>query len=236
MSRAGRRMDDPMEYAAVMFDLDGTLLDTIKDIADSMNAVLERRGLPGHPAERYKSFVGDGVETLVRRALPADRRHHRVLAECVEEVVREYAARWDRKTRPYPGVPEMLDALEARGFKLAVLSNKPEEATRLCVERFFGGNRFQAVRGARPGLPRKPDPAGALEIAADLDVEPARWLYLGDTDTDMLTARRAGMVPVGAAWGFRGERELAESGARWIVSHPRELLSVPAGGGPGTGA
>lgn len=214
-----------MKGRAVLFDLDGTLLDTLADIADSMNAALAALGQPAHPVEAYRFFVGDGVEALVRRSAPAHSQDEAFVRRAVGLLRDEYGRRWDRKTRPYPGVPELLAALAGRGVPMAVLSNKPDDFTRMAVERFLPGTPFSAVRGMRPGGPKKPDPSAALDIARGIAVPPAEFVYVGDTDTDMRTARAAGMRPVGALWGFRPEEELRAHGAHGFVSEPRELLA-----------
>ena len=213
-----------MPCQAVLFDLDGTLLDTLEDLAVSMNAVLARHGLPQHDLASYQYHVGDGVENLVRRTLPADRRTSAFIAPCVAEMRAEYSRRWKDKTRPYPGIPELLDALVARSVRLAVLSNKPDEMTRLTVSTLLPRWRFDAVRGERAGIPRKPDPAAALDIAAELGLPAGAFLYLGDTNTDMQTAVAAGMFAVGALWGFRPAEELRASGAQALLAQPLELL------------
>ena len=215
-----------MKYKAVLFDLDGTLLDTLDDLADSMNAVLSAMGLPAHPPEAYKYFVGDGVEELVRRALPVGRRDPRTVTGGVQAMRTEYGRRWADKTRPYDGVEAMLDAVSDRGLPMAVFSNKPDDFTRLTVERLLPRWRFEAVRGARDGVPRKPDPAGAIQIAADLGIPAARFLYLGDTGTDMITAGAAGMYAVGALWGFRTADELRRGGAQALIRHPLDLIEL----------
>lgn len=216
-----------MKYKAVLFDLDGTLLDTLADLADSMNAALAREGMPTHPAEAYRYFVGDGVANLVRRAVPADRRDDRPLGENLAAAMRaEYRRRWDAKTRPYDGVPELLAELARRGLRTAVLSNKPHESTCLCVGKLLAFHRFGAVQGVADGVPLKPDPAGALGIADRLDVAPADFLYVGDTGTDMRTAVAAGMYAVGALWGFRPADELAAAGARKLIERPADLLDL----------
>ncbi len=214
-----------MHLEAVLFDLDGTLLDTLDDLADSANAALRRLGLPQHPVASFKQFIGDGVETLVRRALPPERHDPQTLVRCAELLREEYGRRWADKTRPYEGIPELLDALAARRLPLAVLSNKPQEFTRLCVERLLPRWRFDAVVGAGGALPRKPDPKGALHIASALGISAERILYLGDTNTDMQTAVAAGMYPVGALWGFRTRDELLASGARALAERPADVLS-----------
>ncbi len=213
------------KFKAVVFDLDGTLLDTLRDLALSMNRVLERNGLPVHPEDRYRYFVGDGASTLVRRAVPEDvRNDEEALKRLHRQFLQDYAEHWDSNTRLYPGIEEMLDALESKDLRLAVLSNKPHEFTQLCVKRFLGSWNFDMVLGDRPGVPRKPDPAGAMEIANAFGVVPESCLYLGDTSIDMTTATRAGMFPVGVLWGFRDRQELEESGARAIVAKPQEVL------------
>jgi phosphoglycolate phosphatase len=215
-----------MNYRAVLFDLDGTLLDTLEDLADSVNAALRSLDFPEHPREAYKYFVGDGMEVLVERALPEDHADSATRAECVARLRREYAQRWAVKTRPYAGIPELLDALTARGMAMGVLSNKPDEFTRLCVTRLLSRWEFSAVMGARRTLPRKPDPTGAREMARQMCLAPATFVYLGDTSTDMQTAIAAGMFPVGALWGFRTAEELRASGARSLLEKPLDLLDL----------
>jgi len=213
-----------MEIRAILFDLDGTLADTLADIAFSMNHALAACGLPTHAPEAYRALVGEGVERLVERALPADRLDEReaVLAE----LRAHYTAHMLDRTRPYPGIPELLDGVAERGLPAAVLSNKPQTATRHLVDRLFGRWSFEAVVGPSPGVSHKPDPAGAIAIARQVGIEPARWLYLGDTMTDMKTATAAGMVPVGALWGFRDRDELEAHGARAVVASPPEVLDL----------
>jgi phosphoglycolate phosphatase len=213
-----------MMHSAVIFDLDGTLLDTIDDLADAMNAVLERNGFPLHPVAAYKQFVGDGVEPLVRRALPEDAEGH--VAVCMEEMRVEYGRRCFDKTRPYDGITNLLADLKARQIPMAVLSNKPDEATQRVVDRYFEAGTFAIVRGAREGTPLKPDPRGALEIARDWGLCPAEIVYIGDTNTDMRTAVAAGMTPVGALWGFRSEQELRAHGAAHLCAAPQDVPTL----------
>lgn len=220
MASMNRRFD------AVLFDLDGTLLDTLEDLCDSMNAVLAARGHPTHPLEAYRYFVGDGIAKLVWRTLPEEARDEETVAEAVEEMRTAYRERWNVKSRPYEGVPELLATLRRAELRLVVLSNKPDAFTRLCVEELLDPREFEIVRGALDGVPCKPDPAGAIAIAEELGVAPERFLYLGDTNTDMKTARGAGMYPVGAAWGFRPVEELVESGAEVVIERPSDLVEV----------
>lgn len=209
---------------AVIFDLDGTLVDSLEDIADSMNATLAELGFPIHELDPYRIFVGDGVGMLAFRALPEDHRDPATLSRCVEVMRRRYTQRMHDKTRPYPGIIELLDELGARKVPLAVLSNKVHELTVEIVQHQFGKNRFERILGPKPGIPKKPDPTAALQIATELDLAPEHWLFVGDTSTDMQTAAAAGMTGVGVLWGFRGAEELQAHGASALISHPRELM------------
>jgi phosphoglycolate phosphatase len=222
-----------MAIRLVIFDLDGTLVDTLQDLADSMNAVLAARGHPTHGRDPYRRFVGDGVAELVRRALPPEAADEVTVAECVAEMREEYGRRLTAASRPYPGIEVLLAALRARGLKTAVLSNKPDPATRTLVAMLFPDHRFHAVRGARPGVALKPDPEAASELCAGLGVDPRRTLYVGDTDTDMATGRAAGMVTVGVAWGFRDPDELLRAGAEHLVHRPDQLLALCGEGSGG---
>jgi phosphoglycolate phosphatase len=215
-----------VNYRAVIFDLDGTLLDSLEDLADSMNAVLARQAFPVHAVEKYRYFVGDGIAELVRRVLPVEQRADSLVAENIRWMSAEYEQCWNKKTRPYPGIAELLDALTGAGLNLAVLSNKPDAFTKIMVPALLPGWNFTPILGARPGVPVKPDPQAALEIADQLALLPAEILYLGDTATDMLTANAAGMMAVGVAWGFRTVEELQQSGAKQIIHKPIELLQL----------
>ena len=197
-----------MPFRAVIFDLDGTLLDTLADIGESANAALEQLGYPTHPLDQYRTFVGDGVSVLMQRILPESERDPAMVARGVEAFKEVYGRNWNRRSRPYDGVIEMLDDLVARKIPVAVLSNKPQDFTEQCVREFLPRHSFTAVLGQREGIPTKPDPVGALEIAGNLKLSPAEIVYLGDTSVDMQTASRAGMYAVGAAWGFRSVEEL----------------------------
>jgi phosphoglycolate phosphatase len=162
---------------------------------------------------------------LARRTLPAGQRTDEIVDACVARMLEVYSARATRKTRPYDGIPELLDALAARGIGLAVLSNKPQQPTSEIVGKLLGRWTFAAVFGQRRGVPRKPDPAAAIEIAGKLGLAPGAILYVGDTPTDMATAVAAGMRPLGAGWGFRSEAELCAAGAPAVASHPLDVLA-----------
>jgi phosphoglycolate phosphatase len=214
-----------MNLRAALFDLDGTLLDTIEDLTDSMNAALSSMGFPVLTVDACKTLVGDGLSIFIRRALPEAARGDAESVRRLQETMRaEYRMRCAVKTRPYPGIREMLNGLAARGIPMAVLSNKPHVATLSVVGHYFPDVAFRAVLGARENVPIKPDPAGALEIAALLDVPPEEILYLGDTNTDMQTAVAAGFFGVGALWGFRTAAELRGSGARALAERPEDIL------------
>jgi phosphoglycolate phosphatase len=212
--------------SAVLFDLDGTLLDTLRDIGESMNAALVELGFPPHPLSAYRRFVGDGVGVLARRSLPPAAADAMTVDRCVAVMRRIYTANADVHTHAYTGIPELLDALHARDIALAVLSNKPQDLTDRVIERYFGAHRFAEVAGARSGVPHKPDPIQALAIAQRMVRRPGEFLYVGDTDTDMRTATAAGMVAVGAAWGFRSVDELSATGASYIAQNPLDVLRV----------
>ena len=219
-------MSDSLSYEAVIFDLDGTLLDTLQDLGDAMNRVLARHDFPRHPAASYRKFVGDGARKLVERALPEKMRSEENIESLLREFLDDYRENWARATAPYPGIPELLDGLARRGVRMAVLSNKIHEYTVSCVERFFDISMFEAVLGEREGVPRKPDPAGALEIARRMNVACERIVYVGDTSIDMKTGRRAGMFAVGVSWGFRQPQELEENGAMLVIERPGQLLGL----------
>lgn len=215
-----------MKYQGIIFDLDGTLLDTLEDLGGSMNSVLEKHGFPQHPLEAYKYFVGDGVENLVRRAIPESRRDPSTVDACLAAMKEEYGRRWMQKTHPYPGIPELLDGLTERNLKMAVFSNKQDEFTQVTVNRFLAKWRFEIVAGARPSVPKKPDPKVPMEMARAMDIAPAAMLYAGDTDTDMRTATAAGMHAIGVLWGFRKADELLGSGAMVLASEPSDILQL----------
>jgi phosphoglycolate phosphatase len=214
-----------MKFLAVLFDLDGTLLDTLEDIAASMNAALARNGYPPHPVERYRQYVGGGMDDLARKALPdgCDDETARSLAADMRS---EYSMRWADRTRPYPGIRTLLDGLRDAYIRSAVLSNKPDDFTSKLCTRFFQPADFEIVRGALEGVPKKPDPTAALSIARRMGIEPARFLFLGDSGSDMRMALAAGMHPAAALWGFRSVQELTAAGVKTLLAKPEELLGI----------
>lgn len=207
--------------------MDGTLFDSLTDLGEAMNAVLTARHFPPHPIEAYRYFVGDGMRKLVVRALPTDEKDDpAIVEECLTQMKSEYGHRWHHHSKPYPGISALLDQLQGREIPLCILSNKPAEFTEAVQERYFSNWPFALVRGATAQIPLKPDPAGALAIAAELRIAPEAFLYLGDTAVDMLTANRAGMYAVGCLWGFRERTELEGAGARILLNQPMELLDI----------
>jgi phosphoglycolate phosphatase len=210
-----------------IFDLDGTLLDSLADLAASANEMLAGAGFPVHPEDAYRRFVGDGARVLVERILPPEARDEAVVRECLARYGEIYGRRWDERSRPYEGIPELLDGLERHGVALAVLSNKPQAATERCVARFFPGRSWLRVLGQREGRPKKPAPDGVFEILAAAGVAAEETVYFGDTDTDMRTAAAAGVLPVGVLWGFRDREELERHGAVQILRRPEEFFGGP---------
>ena len=217
-----------MVFKAAIFDLDGTLLDTLEDIADSANAVLRRLGYPQHNLETYRYFVGDGIEKLIQRSLPVERRTDAFVNQCVQAMREEYRERWSNKTRPYEGIPELLNSLQDRDVRMSILSNKPDDFTKMMVRAMLPQWHFEIVCGADTSLPRKPDPTAALHISQDLTIPVQQFVFVGDTRIDMDTAVAAGMYPVGVLWGFRPADELIASGARMLLKEPMDLLELIA--------
>lgn len=204
-----------------VFDLDGTLVDSLRDIAESVNESLELLGLPARAVADYRFLVGEGIPKLCDRALPPT---HVELAPRLAELTRaRYRVRPLRHTRPYAGVAELVARLAAAGVRLAVLSNKPQDMTTHIVARLWPGDVFHLVVGYSEEQLRKPDPTCLLRICQQFDAPPARSWLVGDTAVDVETAKRAGVVSVGVTWGFRPRRELEDAGADHIVDKPEEI-------------
>lgn len=212
---------------AVIFDLDGTLLNTIDDIADSMNSVLERNSFPGFPVERYKEFVGNGVEMLIKRVVPSDKQEDSALIkQLIHDFKTEYEKNSMNKTKIYDGIFEMLEELSDKNIFLSILSNKPEYLVKKLTEFYLPYRHFVFIKGAVDNKPKKPDPIQAVEISRNLNIKPDEFLFIGDTKTDVKTALNSGMVPIGVSWGFRERTELKEFGALAIVEKPREIIQL----------
>lgn len=213
-----------MHLRAAIFDLDGTLVDSLADIAAAMNHSLSQHGLPLHSLDEYRHFVGEGVMVLVRKSLPPDRE------ALAASVLAEYRAYYEEhlfdQTHVFPGIPAVLSQLAGENVRLAVLSNKADAFTRRLVEGLLPGVPFTSIYGERAGVPRKPDPTAALGVAAELGVAPADCAFVGDTAVDMNTARNAGMYGIGVTWGFRSAEELRTHGARALATTAEELLAA----------
>ncbi len=208
----------------VIFDLDGTLLDSIEDIASSMNKVLESLQLPTHKIEDYKYFVGGGVDILVENTLSNQSKE--IKDEVIKRFKIEYDGKLHSKTIPYDGIYELLDELKKLDINLAVLSNKPHEFTVSYVNHFFKNYNFKEIHGQKKDVPKKPDPKAALDIVKCLDSSCENTYFIGDTKIDMQTAKSANMTAIGVLWGFRDEKELRDFGADFIVSNPLEILKI----------
>ncbi len=208
-----------------IFDLDGTVLDTVGTIAHYGNLSLEKNGVEPIPLKEYNYLAGDGARVLIRRMLEF---RHSYTQELWERVYSDYMTAYDLAptygTSVFEGLKEVLDSLKGRGIDLAVVSNKPDPAAKAAIRTFYGEGYFSPVIGASDGLPLKPDPTAVLALAKAKGVSAADCLYVGDTSTDMLTGKRAGMFTVGVLWGFRGREELLENGADAIIERPKELL------------
>ncbi len=211
-------------YQAIIFDLDGTLLDSLEDLGDAVNSVLNDKGFPTHSMESYRYFIGDGARILVKRALPENQRNEETIDECLAAFQQSYHRHWNVKTKPYVGINAVLNELAARQIKMAIFSNKPHEFVLQFVNEWLSDWEFDAVLGQQDAFPRKPDPTGALQIARQLNIAPENFLYFGDSGTDMQTAVAANMFPVGVLWGFRPLEELETTGAKALIEKPSEIL------------
>lgn len=217
---------DRLNKQLAVFDLDGTLLDTIGDLAESCNVMLAQRGLAQHTCEEYQTMVGNGIMRLVERALPAELRTPEYVAEARRDFVAYYIDHIDLHSRPYDGITDVLHTLQEAGWTLAVASNKFDSGTKRLVESFFGDINFAAVYGNRDGVPLKPDAAVLHEIAAECDVPCDKVWMIGDSGVDIITARNAGAHSIGVTWGFRCREELEGEQAEHIVTHPHEILDI----------
>ncbi len=210
---------------AVIFDLDGTLLNSIIDIAESMNEVLEKNNFPTHTIDEYKFLIGKGIDNLAIDSLPnkVPKVDYPKYCKQIREV---YDKRWMLKTKPYDGIIELLNELTKRKVKIAILSNKPQNYTELVVKHLLPDWKFDCVLGAREGVPIKPNPQAVIEIIEKFGLMPADFLYVGDTNIDMQTANAAKLTAVGVSWGFRPVKELLAANANYIIDKPMELLNL----------
>lgn len=215
-----------MNTSLVIFDLDGTLINSINDLAAATNHALSILGYPTHHVSAYPYYVGNGVTKLIERALPSDVRTPDVIERARKEFMAYYDEHDTDESTPYPGIPELLRDLNDRGIRLAVASNKYQRAVELLVPHFFPDVPWVAVEGQKPGVPTKPDPSVVFEILSKSPTLKSEVLYVGDSGVDMVTASRAGVTSVGVTWGFRPESELVAAYADFIISQPDSLLSV----------
>jgi phosphoglycolate phosphatase len=218
-----------MTKQAVIFDLDGTLLDTLEDLADAVNRVLAANGYPRHAGQDYRWFVGDGSAMLITRALPPDCRNAENVQACLERFIADYNQHWHRKTAPYPGIMKLLETLQTKRLKLAVVTNKPHRFAEQMIAHYFPKTTFDPIFGQREKIPKKPDPTQALAAALQMEAAPQDCLFVGDSAVDIETARRAGMPSIGVSWGFRPKSELIDAGADHIIDHPIEILPLLTG-------
>ena len=212
-----------MLHSSIIFDLDGTLLDTLDDLAESCNQVLDYHHFPTHPKAAFKNFIGDGLQMLIERIVPAGTEEV-VIQQCCTLFSEHYSRNWKRNSCPYEGINDMLSALKKHGVSLAVLSNKPHEFTKLFVAEFFPRGLFSIVYGQRDAFPKKPDPTVALEIAAQFGARAQDTLFVGDSGVDIRTGKAANMMTAGVSWGFRSVQELTDNNADIIVHNPLELV------------
>ena len=217
---------------AVLYDLDGTLLDTIGDISHAANHVLRLHGMPEYESDEYRKLVGWGLSELMSKCIPpavsqrGEQYREQLVAACTAEVKAEYAAHPVDFTVPYDGIPEVLRELKSRGYLQAVLSNKADELVHVIVRRMLPADLFSVVQGQKPSVPTKPDPQAARAICTTLGLPAQEVLYVGDTAVDVETARNAGMICVGVSWGFRGREEVRDAGAQYVIDRPEELLEL----------
>lgn len=212
-----------LSIKAVIFDVDGTLLNTYHDLANAVNHALRQCGFPEHPAEKYKMFAGNGTDMMLIRALPESSRDEETLKRVRELYFEFYNAHTGECTRPYDGIPELLAELKAKGLKLGVVSNKVDFMTRIVIKEYFG-DIFDCVTGQKEGVPAKPDPAMVFEVMKTLGVDPTECVFVGDSGVDAKTGKNSGAFMVGVLWGFRDEKELKENGANAVIRKPEQLL------------
>ncbi len=214
-----------MPKKAVIFDLDGTLLNTYEDLANAVNFALKENGLPTHPAEKYKLFAGNGTDMMITRALPLENRNEEMLDKVRKLYFEYYNAHSGECTRPYDGIVEMLKELKSKGFKLAVVSNKIDFMTRAVVKEYFGDTMFDFVTGQCDGITPKPDPSMVFKVMKEFKVTADECVFVGDSGVDAETGKNAGIFTVGVLWGFRDKKELLECGASTVISKAQELLN-----------
>jgi len=214
-----------MKFKGVIFDLDGTLVNSLEDLADSMNIVLKSYNYPTHNYEQYKNFIGGGIKNLVSKSLPQKQNDEKLINSCFHKMLEVYSSNCTNKTKPYEGIIELLDNLISRNIKLSVLSNKSDAFTKKIAATLFP-NYFDPVIGLSIEKLKKPNPFVALEISKNLGIKSKELIYIGDTGIDMQTANNANMFAVGVLWGFRTEEELISNGAKYLLRKPLDLIKI----------
>ncbi len=210
----------------VIFDLDGTLLDTLQDLSDSVNKALTKYGYPAHSPEEYKARIGNGFRNLMEVSLPAECRDDATISKILAEFLEVYSKNYTLQTKPYDGISKLLFELSKKNILLGINSNKRTDYTLELAGKNFPNTAFAGIFGERSGIPRKPDPASALEIAALMKLEPSEIIYIGDSGTDIKTGINAGMSTAGVLWGFRGIEEFIDSHADYIFHAPHEIAEL----------
>ncbi len=217
-----------MAITSVIFDLDGTLLNTLDDLANAVNFTLEKFGYPTHEIEKYKKFVGNGMKNLINRAVPEEVKNTEVEKDILTAFMERYSAHSTDLTRPYDGIVELIDTLKNRGIKIGMVTNKAHNAAIEIMDKYFGG-KFDYVLGQSEKFPLKPNPESAIFVCKTIGGTPENSIFMGDSGVDMETGKNGGFLPVGVLWGFREEDELRAHGAKEIISHPSELLKIVFG-------
>jgi phosphoglycolate phosphatase len=216
------------KYKGVIFDMDGTLVDTLEDIAASMNKALKFMGFPELPVEDYLDKVGWGTERLAFLALPEKERQKETASRLAAQMSLFYAEAPLVYTKPYPGIPELVSALRQRKIKIAVLTNKTDPVAQKVAAGLFHPGSFDRVQGGAPGRPLKPDPESVWELLVELDLAPSDSIFVGDSEVDIETAVSSGCFPLGVSWGYRSRETITQAGARLIIEKPEELLGLLA--------
>lgn len=212
-------------HKAAIFDLDGTLLNTLPDIANAMNRVLQRYNAPQHSSGSYRHFIGKGIRNCVQKALPEHLQSGEIIEDCIQQFNIEYERHWNTKTSPYPEIPSILDHLTQKGVRMAILSNKPHIFIHRCVETFLQPSQFEFIFGQRQGIPPKPSPIVAENICKKMKLSPEHFIFVGDTVVDIQTAQNAGMTSIAVTWGYRTSKELQQAQPDHLIKSPGELLN-----------
>jgi phosphoglycolate phosphatase len=221
-----RLLNTLLDYKAYIFDLDGTLLDTLESLACCYNRVLSHHGYPTHEADAYRYFIGDGAAKCVERCLPKDARKPDIIEQLLVTQREDYLRTWKDQTAPYAGIVDLLTSLVRRNIKMAVLSNKDQMFTESCMTHFFPDFQFDPVVGFSTKTPHKPDPTGAKRIASQWGIPCNEIAFVGDTSMDIETANKSGMDAIGVLWGFRTRKELQDAGAKHVVESPEHILEL----------